>query len=148
MKRQERYAETNCFHYYNANPKQKVTSDCVVRAIATATQKEYSEVLRDLVAVQLVSGYDISDKQNFRKLLITYGWKKHQRPRNSQNQKMRGAEFCSEIQNGNFRHYRKKAIIAEIGKRYIAAIIDGKIFDIWDYSQREVGEFWTKEDTK
>ena len=39
MRRQDKYPDTEVFHYFNANPKNRITTDCVVRAICLATQK-------------------------------------------------------------------------------------------------------------
>ena len=36
MKRQDKYQDTDYFKFYNANPKNRLAGDCVIRAIATA----------------------------------------------------------------------------------------------------------------
>ena len=46
--RQEKYPDTETFHYYNCNPKNKIASDCVVRAIATATGISWEDTLQAL----------------------------------------------------------------------------------------------------
>lgn len=38
MKRQEKYPETRTFHFHNANPKNRITGDCVTRALCTALE--------------------------------------------------------------------------------------------------------------
>ena len=47
-RRIEKYPETKTFHYYNANPKGKLTCDCVVRAICTAMDKPYNDTLKEM----------------------------------------------------------------------------------------------------
>lgn len=53
MTRQEKYPDTDVFHYYNANPKNRITGDCLYRAIATACEKPYNEVVQDFATMQL-----------------------------------------------------------------------------------------------
>ena len=36
MKREDKFKDTATFHYYNANPKNRITGDCAFRAISTA----------------------------------------------------------------------------------------------------------------
>lgn len=67
---------TSSFTYYNANPKGKKTSDCVIRAICTALNEEYGKTARELLEVALQLGYDISDVKCFGKYLESKGWKK------------------------------------------------------------------------
>ena len=40
MRRQDKYPETKWFIYDNVNPKNKITSDCVIRAITKAFEIE------------------------------------------------------------------------------------------------------------
>lgn len=43
MTRQKKYPDTSTFHYYNANPKNKVDDDCVIRAICTALNQSWAQ---------------------------------------------------------------------------------------------------------
>ena len=45
MKRQEKYPETSMFHYYNANPHNRMTTDCVIRAESVALGIPYEQVV-------------------------------------------------------------------------------------------------------
>ena len=38
----------NVFHFYNANPSGKRTTDCVIRAISTATDQTWEETFNGL----------------------------------------------------------------------------------------------------
>ena len=40
--------DTEYFHYNNANPKNKHTGDCVIRAISLALDKRYKDVLMEM----------------------------------------------------------------------------------------------------
>ena len=48
MTRQEKYPDTHSYHYYNANPKHRFTSDCVIRAISLATGQTWDKTHCDL----------------------------------------------------------------------------------------------------
>ena len=139
MKREEMYPNTAYFCFHNANPKNKFTSDCVIRAISTATKTEYNQVLRELVELQCNLGYDISDKKLFSKYLEQRGWKKQKQPRKKDNTKYTGKQFCKLIsKKKEFPPY----IIANIGGHHIVAIVYGRIFDTWDSSEGCIGNYW------
>ena len=46
--RQEKYPDTNVFHYYNRNPRNRMTPDCVVRAVSTGLDLPYNQVVMTL----------------------------------------------------------------------------------------------------
>ena len=57
MNRKERYPDTDTFSYFNANPKNKITGDCVARAICTALELPYNQVVMELAEQQCKTGY-------------------------------------------------------------------------------------------
>lgn len=136
MTRQEKYPETSTFHYYNANPKNKLTSDCVIRALATGMCQNYIVTYKELMEVSIATGYDICDKACFEKYLISKGWVKHKQPRKLDNTKYIGKEFCEKVKiHENY--------IANIGGHHIVAIIEGKVNDTWDSTDGCIGNYWT-----
>lgn len=137
MTRQEKYPETNTFHYYNANPKNRFTGDCVVRALCVAMEKPYEEVYRELLESALKTGYSVASKENYDRYLKANGWVKHKQPRKEDNTKYTGKEFCERA-----RPYER--YIAKIGGHHIVAIIDGKVWDIWNSTGGCIGNYWTK----
>ncbi len=44
MTRKEKFPDTKTFHYFNANPHNRITDDCVTRAIYTALEISYTKV--------------------------------------------------------------------------------------------------------
>lgn len=136
MTREKKYPETSSFHYYNANPKNKLGGDCVVRAIATALNQSWEKTVRELTEVGIEYGYVLNDKNTYEKYLKTKGWVKCKQPRKSDNTKFTGKEFCKGL---------KGTVIAHIGGHHIVAIVDGKINDIWDSSDGCIGNYWIKE---
>jgi hypothetical protein len=142
MTRQQKYPETRSFHFHNANPKGRITTDCVIRAITTATEQPYEEIVRSLAEWQIETGYDDGDTKAYGAWLEAHGWKKQKQPRKQDGSKYTGKQFCAMLKKeGN--HER---IIAHIGGHHIIAIVDCKVWDIWDSTGKCIGNFWTKEE--
>ena len=137
MKTQDKYPETTTFHYYNANPKNKITGDCMIRALCTALEEPYEKVYNELFECSIKSGYMLNDKKNYGKYLESKGWIKHKQPRKSDNTKYTGKEFC-------YRARIYENYIAHIGGHHIVAIVNAKVYDTWDSTQGCVGTYWTK----
>ena len=143
MRREEKYPNTSTFYYYNANPKNRITTDCVTRALCTALDIPYNQVVIELAELQCKTGYDTSDKALFDKYLQAKGWTKYKQPRKRDNTKYTGEEFCRELskENGCFNY---KRVVANIGGHHIVAIIDGRVHDIWDSTSKCIGNYWAK----
>lgn len=148
MKRQDKYPETSCFHYYNANPKGKITTDCVIRAITTALEQDYNKTVMELAEMQCKTGYDDGDKKLYDKYLQSKGWVKHPQPRKADNTKYTGKEFCKEIDHDIM--FVGKNVVANIGGHHIVCIKETKelgfhkVHDIWDSTGGCIGNYWTK----
>lgn len=138
MKRQDKYPDTSTFHYYNANPKNRITTDCVMREICTALQQDYNKTVIEMAELQCKTGYDNGDTKLIEKYLKEKGWVKHKQPRKSDNTKYTGKEFCRRARK--YENY-----IANIGGGHTVAIINGKVNDIWDSTDGCIGNYWTKE---
>lgn len=143
MTRQEKYPETSTFHYYNANPKNKITTDCVIRAIATALEQDYNKTVMEMAEMQCKTGYDDGDKKLYDKYLQSKGWRKYNQPRKWDNTKYTGEDWCRELAQ-NYRTPRYKRIVANIGGHHTVAIINYKVWDIWDSTDGCIGNYWVK----
>lgn len=137
MTRQQKYPDTNTFKYHNANPKNKITADCVIRALCTALDEPYETVYRELFEFSIKCGYMLNETQCYDKYLQSKGWIKHKQPRKADNTKYTGKEFCERARV--YENY-----IINIGGHHIAAIVNGKVNDIWDCTYKCVGNYWTK----
>ena len=143
MKRQEKYPETSTFHYHNANPKNRMTADCNIRAISTALEIPYNQVVMEMAEIQCKTGYDVASKQGIDKYLESKGWFKHDQPRKWDNTKYTGEEWCRELRQ-NYRGGGYERIVANIGGHHIVAIIGFKVWDTWDSTDGCIGNYWTK----
>jgi hypothetical protein len=143
---------TKYFTYYNANPKGKVTGDCVIRALSNAMNKTWDEVLTDLYKYALKYKQMLNDDILYKKYLKDNGWVMLKQPRKWDNTKYTGIEFCKELQEGCCFNYNDKDImvdgfsniIAHIGGHHIIAIKDCKIIDTWDSGNGCIGNIWVK----
>lgn len=142
MKRQNKYPETNTFHFYNANPKNRLTGDCAFRAISTALGQTWEQTVMEMAEFSCRTGYAINDKKGIERYLKEKGWVKYKQPRKSDNTKYTGKEFCEEVQCNRNTYYPQ--IIAMIGGHHIVAIMWGQVYDIWDCTNRTIGNYWMK----
>ena len=139
MKRAEKYPNTSTFTFYNANPKGKYTSDCVARALSTALNIPYNNVVLDLAHLQCSTGYDKGDVKLYEIYLKSKGYEKHKQPRKEDNTKYTGVEFCQVLAD------KGKKYVVHIGGNHIAAIINGKVFDTWNSTDGCIGNYWVIE---
>lgn len=142
-KRKNKYPETHTFHYYNANPKNRFTGDCVVRAICTACEVPYNQVVMDLAKIQCETGYDCGDRGTDI-LLKQYGWTKMKQPRKENNTKFTGKEFCDYLDGLYIDGKLANKVVMNIGGHHMSCIINYKIWDIWDCGDGCIGNYWVK----
>lgn len=127
--------DTKWFKFYNANPKNRRAGDCVIRAIATATEQSWEDVMQGLFEIAMKDKRVINEKECYAKYLKQLGWEKQAQPRKSDNTKFIGKEFVT--------HFKGVAI-AHIGGHHIVCIKGGKVWDIWDSTEGCIGNYWVK----
>lgn len=120
----------------NINPKGKKTGDCVIRAIAKATKKNYYDVYKDLYDISVKTGYILNEKRCEEKLLEKYGFVKYKQPKKSDNTKYTIGEFDKLNVNGN--------IVIRCA-HHLTCIIDNTLFDIWDCRYKSIGNYYVLE---
>lgn len=133
--RQKKYPNTDTFEYYNTNPKGKLTTDCVARAISTALEQTWEYTVIDLAQFAIETGYDTHDPKGYGKYLESKGWTKQKQPRKANNNKYTGKEFCKIF---------KGTCVANIGGGHVVCVRDGKVFDTWDSTEYTIGNYWTQ----
>lgn len=138
MTRQEKYPDTKTFHYYNANPKNRITGDCVFRAFTLAMNQDYNTTVMEMAELMCKTGYAMNDSKGESKYLEMKGWTKHKQPRKPDGTKYTGEEFCKMLAKKNQKY------IAHIGGHHVVAIVNCKVWDIWDSTDGCIGNYWTK----
>ena len=136
VSRKDKYPDTATFHFYNANPHNRITGDCVLRATCTGLNIAYNDCMDELVAMSKKNGYSICSKENVGKLLAEKGIDMKKQPRKPDNTKYTGKEFCKKIAQ------KDKRYIASIGGNHMVAIVGKKVQDIWDSSDGCIGNYW------
>lgn len=129
MKRIQKYPNTKYFTYYNANPKERIGGDCVVRAISLAADISWIETVLDLTSLGITIGFILNDPHTYTKYLTEQGWLKMPEPRDIRNKKLTVAQAIDQnlFPNG--------LAIAVVGSHHLVAIKDNKVHDIWDSSK-------------
>lgn len=146
MRREDKYPTTDTFVYHNENPKNRITGDCTFRAIATATGRPWEEVVMEMAKLSCETGYAINDTKGIERYMEQLGWHKQKQPRKSNGKKYTGKEFCKWL-NAN---YDGNAVVANIGGHHVVCIKRGgdynndfKANDIWDCTDKSIGNYWT-----
>ena len=124
------------FRYYNANPDDRRTDDCVIRAIALATNQSWDDVMMGLAGCAVKHHYMINCPELYDKYLKQFGFKKQKQPRKKDNKRVRADEFCKTF---------KGTAVANLGAGHVACLKGGYVFDIWDSSHEIVGNYWIKD---
>lgn len=151
MPRCKVYPDTEWFHFHNENPKGRRTGDCVIRAIALATNQTWDDVLDGLVKVAHRTHYDLECVQCYGLYLSELGWIKMKQPRKSDNTKYTGKEFINYIDAKNYPFEVK--ILAHIGGHHITCFVEDthpdnpervllRCWDIWDPTDGTIGNYW------
>lgn len=141
----------NRFVELNNNPKNRRTSDCVIRALTLALGLDAKTVLNELTEIYFKTGWYVSDFKGYGKYLESKGFVKCAQPMRDNRTKYRGHEFCEFLDNDDS---IKGTVVAHIGAGHIAAIVntDGEsgrhyvIHDTWDCSNRIVGTYWVRKE--
>ena len=139
MPKRRIYPDTDTFHYHNQNPKNRITGDCMYRALSTALDIPYNDVVMGVAVKRCETGYSGS------KLIDLYlkskGWVKQKQPKKLDNTKFTGKEFCTLLQYhlnnpmcigllDDLGIIVNNRIVTNIGSNHIVAIINGKVWDI------------------
>ena len=120
------------FKEFNAHPKGIKTDDCVVRAIATATNKNYLEVRRDLNQKKRVWGFTSYKDTKF---LYKYfeGYSRLIFKAIKGEPRVKGSDFTMLYPKGRY-------VLKMTG--HITVCIDGVILDTWDCTYLSVYTAW------
>lgn len=132
--RQNKYPDTNIFKYHNQNPHNRITGDCMVRAISFATGIPYNQVVMDLAKFHCETGYD-GNYSEAKFLERTYGIPKQSQLRHSDNTKFTVKDFIKRFPKGTY--------ILRMPS-HMTVVKDGINYDIWDCTKdkRKVGIYW------
>lgn len=126
--------DTKYYSFYNANPFGRRTTDCPVRALSLVLEKDWKDVYKEMLELTLKTGWGVQSKENIRQYLKSLGYEKQKMPKKKNNTRYTGEEFARMHPKGRF--------ILNIGTHHVTALVDGKIYDIWNCSKWCVGNYW------
>lgn len=129
--------DTTSFHYYQLNPSNISTGDCVIRTLGTAFDMTWEEVFDELSIICKKYHYSMGDDKAYSRLLKAHGCVLNGCPKKEDNSKYTGREFCKDLAYPGVRY------IAHIGANHMVCIKDNKIWDTWDSSEGCIGKVWT-----
>lgn len=151
QRRRLKYPDTDTFHYHNANPKNKITTDCVVRAISTALNKPYNEVVMEMAQMYCETGYHTGENKLIDRYMKKHGWVCLKQPKKDDGTKYTGREFCRTVTHPIYCEdlnipisFELNRILANIGSHHVVAIIAGQIWDTWNSTSGAIGKIWVK----
>ena len=119
----------------NPNPQGSYVGDCVIRAIALATDKSWYDVYVDLA----VQGLSMSDMPSSNRVWAEYlkneGWRRHIIPDT--------CPECYTVRDFAGEHFKGTYILGT--GSHVIAVKNGDIYDSWDSSNETPIVYWTKE---
>lgn len=137
MRRTDKYPETDCFHYHNQNPKNRMGCDCVARAISLFLGIPWDQCIRELTECGIKHGYVHDDPKCFDTYLASKGFFKMSQPRRDNGKKYTAGEFCRELTSID------KTYILSMAN-HLTCVVNNKVWDIWDCTDKCVGNYWVK----
>ena len=137
-RRKNQYKDTTTFHWYNANPKGKITCDCAIRAVAAVLDITWAEAYNQMIEMSMKTGIMVNDPKLITKFIESKGFKKMSQPRNEFNKKITVKEFI--LHNKNY--LKGKRILINAGAHHSSAIINCKVYDTWDCTWTKIGNWW------
>ena len=123
------------FIEYNNNTKNKKTGDCVIRAIAFATNTEWETTYKDLADLGIKKGLMLNDPKNWRAYLKKLGYDAKKMPKKFNNKRYSLEEFCDRIAEED------KTYIVKIAS-HLTVVKDKNLYDTWNCSRKYVGNYW------
>lgn len=124
------------FVKFNNNFKNRKTCDCVVRALAGASGKDYKQVAKELFDIYMTTGYMMNEKHNYEKWLETNGFVKMKQPRKYDGTKYLVGEIDELIGSEDV------AVISMAG--HLTFVEDDNIIDTWDCRYKTIGNYFIK----
>lgn len=119
----------------NPHPTGKKIGDCVIRALAYAEAKNWTDTYQELCKLGLEL-YDMpNSKVVWEKYLLDRGWKKQKMPKHENGKRMKLSEFIDANPNKTF-------VSKVVG--HVVYVEKGTLLDTWDCSRKCIGNFYQK----
>ena len=120
----------------NVNPKNKKTTDCVIRALTTATGKSYYEVYEELYRLSIKTGWFMNEARLENKFLEQNGFVKMKQPRKSNNTKYLIGELDKLVD--------KNDIVIASCNHHLTVVKNHTLYDLWDCRYKFINTYYVK----
>ena len=117
----------------NVNPKGRKTGDCVVRAIAYATNTSWEDVLLGLTELAVKLKYMPNSRVVLKKYLNNKGYYMSSTYKTAKGLRVTLADFAQLNKSGTY--------IVSVHK-HLSVVKNGMVCDAWDCSAYKVGNYW------
>ena len=133
------------YKQFNVNPKGKKTDDCSIRALATAIEIPYHQVMQEMFDISMKTGYAFGSMNVIERILKYHGFVKHKQPRKSDGTKY----LVGEIDRLCFTHELEMGVVISLAHHLTATTVDidtdlACLQDTWDCRYKTIGNFWTR----
>lgn len=132
----------NYYQNINMNPKNKKSTDCVVRALTIATNNTIESVIEELTKIYIAKGWFITDIKCVDRFLTNNGFVKQKMLLHDNNKKFNVVEFCDYLDSINI----NKPVVAKVGAGHVAVFVrypEGYcLVDNHDCSKSCIGNWW------
>lgn len=127
---------TQIYREYNANPKKRKTSDCVIRALTVALNKKYEIVARDLFNIS----HELVTTQTATETYTHYLDKYYTLDKiyvmhlvNGKRKRLTVRDICQKFKKGTF--------VVTVAN-HLVAVKDGQFYDTFDCSNKSAYKIW------
>ena len=118
----------------NPHPTGKKIGDCVVRAIAIAEAKKWTDVYKELCDIGLEI-YDMpNSKPVYESYLERHGWKKQKMPKDINGKRLKLRDFADKT---------KGLFIANVVS-HVATVENSTLLDTWNCGHKCIGNYYKK----
>lgn len=124
------------FELKNVNPKNKKTTDCVIRALTTATGKTYYQIFEELYQLSVKTGYFMNEKRLEDKFLEQNGFIKMKQPKKADGTKYTIGEIDKLISSAE--------IVVVRCAKHLTAVKNHTLIDIWDCRRKTINNYYIK----
>lgn len=123
------------FINYNANPRGRKTSDCVIRAICTALNNTWEDTYRSLVDYSIKQSLMCNEKRALMGYLKAKGYEMKKMPKHKNNTRYTIAEFIDTIAEP------KATYILSVAN-HLTTVRDKTLLDTFNCGKKFVGNYW------
>lgn len=144
----------------NLNPKGWKTDDCVIRAIALATNQSWDKVFTDLNEIAFKKKRVFNDPRVYNEYLKELGWNKQNQPRyhnyedgyrTSNYDKLTVYQFIRDLNSKLFTGgWEHESYIVTVAHHMTCVKLNEdkskyELYDIWDCGEKTIGNYWVED---